>query len=85
MWDGYLDPKRPAFQKSWYDFIEKWKANGVEFKQLHTSGHATAKMIEEVIKAVDPQEEIIPMHTENAGEFEKLDIGEELYGRLHFL
>jgi len=82
MWDGYLNPESKAFQKPWYDFIEKWKANGVEFKQLHTSGHATAKMIEDVINAVNPQEEIVPMHTENAGEFEKLNIGEELKERL---
>jgi len=82
MWDGYLNPESKAFQKSWYDFIEKWKAKGVEFKQLHTSGHATAKMIEAVIKAVDPQEEIVPMHTENAGGFAKLNIGEELKARL---
>ena len=82
MWDGYLNPNHPAFNKSWYDFIEKWKARGVEFKPLHTSGHATAKMIEDVIKAVDPQEEIVPMHTENAEGFEELNIGEELKGRI---
>ena len=34
-------------------------------------------MIAEVINAVDPQEEIIPMHTENVNGFKELDIDEK--------
>lgn len=44
----------------------------------YTSGHATAEMIKDMIIAVDPQEEIIPIHTECKEAFGELDIGEEL-------
>lgn len=75
MWDGYIDAKKgkDAYNGSWAQFFAPYKASG-QYRDMHTSGHATAKMIEEIIKAVDPQEEIIPMHTENAKGFRELRI-----------
>lgn len=78
MWDGYLDPLHKAYNKEWADFLSAQEAKGIEIKHLHTSGHATAKMLEDVIKAINPKEEIIPIHTECPEEFMKLDIGDEL-------
>ena len=78
MWDGYLDPKHKAYNKEWDDFLKAQEAKGIEIKHLHTSGHATAKMIEDMITAMDPKEEIVPMHTENPEGFLNLNISKEL-------
>ena len=71
-----------AKNPNWIAFLNRQKKKGIEVKYLHTSGHASAKMLAEVINKVNPQEEIIPMHTEYPEEFMNLDISEELKGRL---
>lgn len=73
MWKGYLEPWRKAYDKGLHDFVEKYHAI-----PLHTSGHAPAEVIAEVINRVSPREAIIPIHTENAKGFQELDIREEL-------
>lgn len=75
MWDGYIDKDKgkDAYKQEWYDFFRPYQESK-QFRDLHTSGHATVKMIEDVIQAVDPQEEIIPMHTENVEAFKELII-----------
>ena len=45
-------------------------------KDLHTSGHATAYDIRNMILTVKPEKHIIPIHTEEPDAFKKLDIGE---------
>ena len=65
-------------------YIEKQENNSIKVVHLHTGGHATAKLIGQVIEAVDPQEEIIPIHTENRDGFMELDIRDELKGRIGF-
>ena len=82
MWDGYVDPDHKAKKQEWIDFLDKQKVKGVEVKHLHTSGHATAGMIKDMIIVVDPQEEIVPIHTECKEAFSDLDIGEELKKRI---
>lgn len=79
MWDGYIDVKKgkEAYNETWAQFFEPYKFSG-QYRDMHTSGHATAKMIADVINVVDPQEEIIPMHTENMAGFKELDIREDL-------
>lgn len=78
MWDGYIEEGKgnDAYNKEWADFFKPYRESK-QFRQLHTSGHATAKMIEDVIKAVNPQEEIIPMHTEDIEAFKELDIDDK--------
>ena len=78
MWDGYVNPDHKASKQEWIGFLAKQEAKGVEVRHLHTSGHATAGMIKDMIIAVDPQEAIIPIHTESKDAFNDLDIGEEL-------
>lgn len=82
MWDGYINKEKgkDAYNKEWADFFAPYQESK-QFRDMHTSGHATAKMIADVIKAVDPQEEIIPMHTENVEGFRELDI-EERYKQM---
>ena len=86
MWDGYVQEYRKdaegniidnkAKNQNWIDFLKNQKEKGVEIKHLHTSGHASPHMLAEVIKAVAPTDEILPMHTEHPEMFEMLDIGE---------
>lgn len=76
MWNGYINPKFEAKNQEWIDFFAPYQKQK-RFEQLHTSGHATAEMIEQVITAVAPQEEIIPMHTENAEGFASLNIDDK--------
>lgn len=77
MWDGYINKKKgkEAYNKKWADFFAPYIASG-QYRDMHTSGHATPKMIADVIKAVAPQKAIYPMHTENAEEFMALAIDE---------
>ena len=78
MWDGYINKERgkDAYNKEWADFFEPYQMSK-QFRDMHTSGHATAKMIASVIKAVDPREGIIPMHTENVDGFRELKIDDK--------
>lgn len=78
LWDGYLNPRHNAYKADWDIFLKRQEAKGVEVKHLHTSGHADAKMIAEMIEAVDPKEAIYPIHTENAAGFYELPVSEEL-------
>lgn len=75
MWDGYISEEKgkEAYNKEWADFFKPYKESN-QYRDLHTSGHATAKMIASVIQAVEPQEAIIPMHTENVEGFRELKI-----------
>lgn len=84
MWDGYVDPNHKSKNQEWIDFLDKQKAKGVEVIHLHTSGHATAEMIKDMIIAVDPQEAIIPIHTECKEAFNDLDIGKKLKNKIVF-
>ena len=77
-----MNPDHKAKKQEWIDFLAAQEKKGVEVKHLHTSGHATADMIQDMIIAVDPQEEIVPIHTECKEAFGDLNIGEELKKRI---
>ncbi len=80
MWEGYLKSENKAYHNQWKTFLDS--CNHVDY--MHTSGHATASLIAEVINAVEPRERIYPIHTENAKELEKLNIKEELRRRIYY-
>ena len=84
MWDGYVEEDNKAKNQEWIDFLKKQEAKGVKILHLHTSGHAEAKMLADVINAAAPQEEIRPMHTEYPKMFEKLEISEEYKKRIEY-
>lgn len=73
MWDGYINPETKAYDAGLADFCVRHQAI-----PMHTSGHAAPDVLAEVIKAVNPREAILPIHTENAKGFLELDIPEEL-------
>ena len=80
MWEGYLNPEHKAYNEKYKAFLDS--CGHVQY--MHTSGHATAELIAEVINAVEPQESIYPIHTENAKELEHLNIKEELRGKIRY-
>ena len=64
LWKGYQ--KQPGVKK----FLDFMKNKGVKIHTLHTSSHADSQTIDELILKMSPKT-IIPIHTENAGYFEK--------------
>lgn len=81
LWDGYLDSTGAAYRDDWAAFFEPYMRNN-QFVQLHTSGHATAETIANIIETVKPQKKIYPIHTEKAGEFQKLPVKNEYKERI---
>lgn len=63
MWNGYQ--QQPGMSR----FMKACEEMGLKIITLHTSGHADAEAIQQLIDAVKPKE-IIPVHTENAAWFE---------------
>ena len=76
MWDGYIDKEK--YPDTWQEDLGSLYHGWPEGRRvsLHTSGHATAEDIEEMIRIVNPAGSIIPIHTEHPEAFQKLDIGE---------
>ena len=81
LWDGYLDESKAAYNKEWAAFFEPYKKSK-QFKELHTSGHATPETIAKIIETVKPQKRIYPMHTGKAKEFLTLEVKEEYKRRM---
>lgn len=65
-WQGYL---REEHKKYFTDIINKLKKDhGIDYKEIHTSGHATLKELKELAQAINPIK-IVPIHTEKPKEF----------------
>ncbi len=79
MWDGYLQKDKEYSNPELISLVDAWKGNCIH---LHTSGHATAQTIADLITLINPKEAIIPIHTENAKGFLDLDISDELKGKI---
>lgn len=77
MWKGYL--KGDKADKDILRFID-----GFEYTLLHTSGHAYVETIQKLLKNTNP-DVIIPMHTEMADEFEKMEEFKEYAKRIEVL
>lgn len=77
MWTGYLDKSHPAFDAYKNEFIERAKAGGSKFVNLHTSGHATTADIKRVCD-ITQAKLIIPIHSEKPEAFECLGINGEV-------
>lgn len=82
MWDGYLEPERSAYIPRWDAFLKRQQEKGVEVKHLHTSGHATAEQLAQLLRAVNPREAIYPIHTEYAEGLCELPIPQGLKKRV---
>ena len=64
----YEGEDNEAQRTIWENWMKHFK---IRFHKLHSSGHASAKDIAEFIKTVNPKL-VIPVHTQNAGDFKKL-------------
>ena len=64
MWEGYKTKDDKSGQKL-RDLLDYVKSEGMEIMDIHTSGHADAQTIQQLIEKVNPRH-IIPVHTENA-------------------
>lgn len=82
MWPGYY---LRGLDTDLCHFIDSCKEKGIpvypltdgSYGPLHTSGHASPELIEQVINAVEPSE-LLPIHTEDAWEFLSLNISQDL-------
>lgn len=74
MWNGYLEGDKA--DENLLRLI-----NGRPIIELHTSGHAYVETIAKLIKAVNPKV-IIPMHTECADSFVKIEEFKEYHDRI---
>lgn len=74
MWKGYVeDKKADTYDEQWGNLYNSFN----RVKDLHTSGHAVKKDIEEMIAIVNPQQAIVPIHTEFKESYEQLEgVGE---------
>lgn len=73
MWGGYIKKDKDTYDEALGNRYHNWTGHKAD---LHTSGHATADDIRNMILTVKPQKYIIPIHTEEPEGFKKLDIGE---------
>lgn len=74
MWGGYVKKDTDTYDEKMGALYHGW--NPDRRVDLHTSGHATADDIRQMILTVKPQKYIVPIHTEKPEMFEKLDIGD---------
>lgn len=77
MWHGYIGDNVKHRKQEYIDFM-----SGYEYKELHTSGHATPEAIAEVCKTVCPKQYIIPIHSEAPARMSWLDIPDDLKDKI---
>lgn len=66
MWNGYIKKEEKL-----KNFIDEIKNMGIEFKELHTSGHADISSMKKLNKIVNPNKTIV-IHTENKKEIDNI-------------
>ena len=59
MWHGYIEKEEKLI-----NFIDEIKNMGIDFKELHTSGHADINSMKKINEIIEPYKTII-IHTEN--------------------
>ena len=81
---GYIDNRKDntAFNPIAYDFIQQFKERGFAFREIHTSGHASAETIKKLIETVNPKQSIIGIHKDEGQTLESLGLSDELRGKI---
>jgi ribonuclease J len=64
-WEGYIRDRKKA--STFWNFV---RANNLNIEYIHTSGHATVSILQQLAKALKPKH-IIPIHTEKPERFEE--------------
>jgi ribonuclease J len=78
MWKEYINLDSRHANKRYLDFVGKFPS----VKKIHTSGHASADCLVDVCNLVNPTSGIIPIHSENSSNYQKLPIKEELKSKI---
>jgi ribonuclease J len=78
MWKEYINPGSRHANKQFLDFVGKFP----RVEKIHTSGHASAECLVDVCNLVNPTLGIIPIHSENSSNYQKLPIKEELKSKI---
>ena len=69
MWDGYVkNETTDTYDKDWGALYKRFERK----EELHTSGHAVKKDLEEMIAIVNPRQ-VVPIHTEFKESYERLE------------
>lgn len=81
---GYIDNREgnTAFNPEAYDFIQQFKKRGFAFREIHTSGHASADTIKKLIEMVNPKHAIIGIHKDEGQTLESLGLNDELKNKI---
>ena len=74
MWQGYLNPKHPAYDEGLRAFVKRFESR---VKYIHSMGHADKATLAKFIESIAPKKYIIPMHTEDAAGFKSLSIADK--------
>ena len=81
MWQGYLNPKHPAYDEGLATFVRRF---GSSVKYIHSTGHADKATLAKFIERVAPRKYIIPLHTENPAGFKEVNV-EDRYKKMVIL
>ena len=71
MWQGYINPRHPAYDKGLAAFVRQFDGR---VQSIHSAGHADKDTLAKFITEIAPQKYIVPFHTENAAGFKDLHI-----------
>jgi len=74
MWKEYINKDSEHAKSDYLNFLTKFP----EYRQIHTSGHASPQCLAEVCNLVNPRLGIIPIHSEKSADFKNLTIRDEL-------
>lgn len=74
MWKEYINKESEHAKSDYLNFLTKFP----EYRQIHTSGHASPQCLAEVCNLVNPRLGIIPIHSEKSADFKNLTIRDEL-------
>ena len=78
MFKGYITSDHKAYNDSLFEFVKQFP----NFEYCHTSGHASKEALESLLCMINPNDAIIPIHTESGSAFADFNIPEHLKERI---
>jgi len=78
MWKEYIIPDSKHANIRYLNFVGRFP----NVIKIHTSGHASADCLVDVCNLVNPTSGIIPIHSENSSNYQKLPIKDELKSKI---